>query len=732
MQLEGTREYKMDFAGRQLTMEFGHMARLAGGSVVVRYGDTVILATACVSDAPRDLNFLPFRVDYEERQYAIGKIPGSFFRREGRPSERAILTCRLIDRPFRPLFPSGYRNDIQVIITVLSYDPDHSSEVCAILGASLALGISSIPIHEVVTAVSVGLVDGEIVLNPSAEQMDTSTLELMVAGTEEAVVMVEAGGDEVPEEIVLDAILQGHEEIKKVARKQKEIIAELGVPKEEFEEELVPEELDRAVRELATEDVRQMMSVVDKQERGDTRSGIREKVQEALEERFPDEQDQIKSILKDIEKEEMRKTILTEGRRADGRQPDEIRKVTSEVGFLPRAHGSGLFTRGETQVLTVTALGPVGDRQRMDTLQNQEELKRFMHHYNFPPYSTGESWPLRGPGRREIGHGALAEKALRPVLPPEDKFPYTLRLVSEVLASNGSSSMAAICGSTLSLMDAGVPISSPVAGVAMGLIIEGDDVAILSDILGLEDQLGDMDFKVAGTEHGINAIQMDIKTHGVTREVLRKALDQARGGRLFILDRMKEAIAEPRAEMSKYAPRIFTMKVDPSKIRHIIGPGGKTINAIIDDYGVSIDVEDDGTVYIASEGGEGAAGAQERIHQLTADAEVGKIYKGTVKRIVDKLGAFVEILPNKDGLVHISNLTPSFVDDVESVLSVGDEIMVKLVEVDDLGRLNLSRKVVISELGQEKVDSMEKRTPGGGKKSDQKKSQDNRRGRRRR
>ncbi len=731
MELEGTREYTMDFAGRPVTMEFGQMARLAGGSVVVRYGDTVILATACVSSEPREgLNFLPFRVDYEERQYAIGRIPGSFFRREGKPTDRAILTARLIDRTFRPLFPSGYRNDLQVVVTVLSYDPDYPAEVCSILGASLALGVSDLPITEAIGAVVVGLVDGEIVINPSAEQMKASSLELTVAGTEEAVVMVEAAGEEVPEEIILDAILQGHDEIQRVVRKQKEIIAEIGVPKEDFEEEVVPEEIESAVRELATDDVRDMMSIGDKGDRRNTRDRIHEKVQQALVERFPGEDEQVRSVLDEIEKEELRRAILTEGRRADGRRTDEIRRVTCEVGLLPRVHGSGIFTRGETQVLTVAALGSVGDRQMLDSLQNVEELKRYLHHYNFPPYSTGETWPLRAPSRREIGHGALAEKAMIPVLPSEDEFPYTLRLVSEVLASNGSSSMASICASTLALMDAGVQISAPVAGIAMGMIVEGDDVAILSDILGLEDHLGDMDFKVAGTERGINAIQMDIKIHGVTREMLRKALNQARAGRLFILEKMKEAIAEPRAEMSKYAPRIFTMKVDPSKIRHIIGPGGKTINSIIDDFGVAIDVEDDGTVYISSEGGEGADGARERIHQLTADAEVGKIYKGTVKRIVDKLGAFVEILPNKDGLVHISNLDPSFVDEVESVVSVGDEVMVKLIEIDDLGRLNLSRKAVISELGKEKVDSMEKRSGGGPSK--QKSSRDNRRGRRRR
>ena len=711
--MDTPKQYRIGCDGKEIEVEFGRMAGQADGSLVVRFGDTVILATACVSDEPREgVNFLPFRVDYEERQYAIGKIPGSFFRREGRPTDKATLVARLVDRPFRPLFPSGYRKDIQVVLTVLSYDPDHSVEVCALLGASLSLGVSKIPIEEAVGAVQVGLVDGQIKINPSGDEMKESALDLIVAGTEDAIVMVEAGADEVEEDVILDALFTGHEAIREMVRQQKNIIEELGEPKEEFVEEVPAEDLEGAVRELVEAEIRDAMSIGDKHERREARSNLRSRAHEELAERFPDQEQGIDAVLDGIEKQAMRDLIVSEGMRSDGRKPEDIRPINCDVGMLPKVHGSGLFTRGETQVLTVAALGPVGDRQMMDTLEQQEELKRYLHHYNFPPYSVGETRPLRGPGRREIGHGALAERALHPVLPPEDDFPYTMRLVSEVLSSNGSSSMASVCGSSLSLMDAGVQISAPVAGIAMGLIKQGDDVVVLSDILGLEDHLGDMDFKIAGTEKGVTAIQMDIKISGVSREILTKALQQSKDGRLHILQKMKEAIPAPREELSRLAPRILSMKVDPSKIRHIIGPGGKTINSIIDEFGVDIDVQDDGSVFISATDGDSAEGAMERIKLITADPEVGKIYKGTVKRIVEKLGAFVEIIPNKDGLVHISNLDTGYVDSVESFVSVGDEIMVKLVEIDDLGRLNLSRKEVIDEMGKEEVESRENRNPG--------------------
>jgi len=712
--LQETKEYRIEVPGSDpITVEHGRMAGQADGAVTVYYGDTVMLATACVSDEPREgVDFLPFRVDYEERQYAIGRIPGSFFRREGKPTDQAILSARLIDRPFRPLFPSGYRRDLQVVTTVLSYDEDHSPEMCAILGASLALNISQIPIPEPIAAAKVGLVDGAPKINPSDEELEQSPLDLVVAGTEDAIVMVEASAAEASEDAVLEAILAGHEAIKKMVQQQNDIIAEVGKPKEEFEEESPPEILEQTVRDMATDRLREALRIGDKEERRTARKTVRTEVQEKLAEEFPEQEGEIDSALDEIEKTQMRDRIVREGVRPDGREPNEIRPITCEVGVLPRVHGSGLFTRGETQVLTVAALGSVGDRQLIDSLGADEELKRYLHHYNFPPYSTGETRPLFAPGRREIGHGILAEKALRPVLPDEDEFPYTLRLVSEVLSSNGSSSMASVCGSSLALMDAGVQITRPVAGVAMGLIKEDTGVMVLSDILGLEDHLGDMDFKVAGTREGITVIQMDIKISGVDRAVLSEALERAHTARMFILDKMYEAIPEPRAELSRLAPRIISLKVDPSKIRHIIGPGGKTINSMIDELGVDIDVQDDGTVFIASEDGESGQAAQERIERLTAEAEVGKIYKGEVKRIVDKLGAFVEILPNQDGLVHISELDSKFVDKVESVVSVGDEVMVKLTEVDDLGRLNLSRQAVIEEMGREEVDSKENRNPG--------------------
>lgn len=713
--------YTLETEGKEMSFEFGRLAQLAAGSVVAQWGDTVILATAAASSKPReDLDFLPFRVDFEERQYAVGRIPGSFFRREGKPSDQATLACRLIDRPFRPLFPDGYRNDVQVVITVLSFDPDCPPEVLGITAASMALNTSWIPLDDPVGAVRMGLVDGELVLNPTNSQADASTLDLVVAGTEDAVVMVEAGAEEVAEDHVIDAIEMAHQEIKRITELQKEIIRDLAEEAEQPFLKSISAEVEASVRRSVGSRVRDFLFAEDKEDRESMRSEIFEEVHGELEDEFPEESWAIDQVLRQIEKEEMRRAIVDRGQRPDGRKPDEIRPVSCEVGFLPRAHGSGLFNRGETQVLTVLALGSVGDRQMLDSLGHVEEHKRYLHHYNFPPYSTGESRFLRTPSRREIGHGALAERALRPVIPPDDEFPYTLRLVSEALASNGSTSMASVCASTLALMDAGVNIKAPVAGIAMGLVKEGSRYAVLSDIQGIEDHLGDMDFKVAGTAQGITALQMDIKIRGVDRSILREALEQARKGRLFILDKMLEVIPEPREEMSRYAPRIVTLQINPEKIRYVIGPGGKMINSLVDEFGVQIDIEDDGTVYVSSENAEGIEGAVQKIRALTEDVEVGKIYLGTVKRVMDNLGAFVEVLPNQEGLVHISKLDTEFVDSPEDVVSVGDQILVKLVEIDKMDRLNLSREACIKELGRETVEEREtrKERPAGEKGDD--------------
>jgi polyribonucleotide nucleotidyltransferase len=690
---EGFRCFEMDFAGRPLRVEVGKMARQAGGSCLVRYGDTAVLVTATASAEPREgVDFLPLTVDYEERLYAVGRIPGSWHRREGRPSTRAILSGRLIDRPIRPLFPEGLRHDIQVIVTVLSVDHDHSPEVCGLVGASAALSISDIPWNGPVGACEVGLSDGEVVINPTQAQHALSSLELVVAGTEDAVIMVEAGAREVSEEDVLRAIAAGHEECRKVCRFIADLAREVGKPKRQFPLFLPDPELERRVREYATPLVVELLGYADKTERERKSSELEARVVEHFLTDYPDGAPQIAVVLRKILKEEMRRQVIEQGIRPDGRRPDEIRPVWCQVGLLPRAHGSGLFTRGQTQVLTVATLGAVGDVQLLDDTGEEEE-KRYMHHYNFPPYSTGETRPLRGPGRREIGHGALAERALEPVIPSEDVFPYTLRLVSEVLESNGSTSMASVCGSTLALMDAGVPISAPVSGVAMGLIKEGDRVVILSDIQGMEDALGDMDFKVAGTAKGITALQMDIKIPGVTIDILRRALEQARQGRLYILDRMLQVLPAPRPELSRWAPRILSITIHPDRIRDVIGPGGKTINRIIAETGTKIDVESDGRVYIAGPC-EGAEKAVAIIRGLTAEPEVGQVYRGKVTRVTS-FGAFVEILPGKEGLVRLSELSDRRVNRVEDVVSVGDEVLVKLTEIDHMGRLNLSRRQVL-------------------------------------
>ncbi|NLU09593.1 MAG: polyribonucleotide nucleotidyltransferase [Tepidanaerobacter acetatoxydans] len=689
-------EFKTEIGGRKLIIETGKVAQQANGSVMIRYEDTVLLVTATASKKPREgVDFLPLTIDYEEKLYAVGKIPGGFIKREGKPSEKAILSARLIDRPLRPLFPKDFRNDVQVIATVLSVDQDNTPDIVAINGASCALCISDIPFEGPVGAVSVGLIDGKYVINPTVSEAEKSRLRLVVAGTKEAVLMVEAGADEVSEDEMLNAILYGHEEIKKIIAFQEEIINEIGKNKMEITAEEIDDELEKSVREFATEDILKAVRIYDKQEREAYIDKINEDTLLHFQDIYPDMEKQITDVLYDILKEEVRKMISYEGIRPDGRTPNQIRPISCEVGILPRTHGSGLFTRGQTQVLTVATLGALGDVQILDGL-GIEESKRYMHHYNFPPYSTGETKVLRGPGRREIGHGALAERALEPMIPSEEDFPYTIRLVSEVLSSNGSSSMASVCGSTLALMDAGVPIKAPVSGVAMGLIKQEDKVTILTDIQGMEDFLGDMDFKVAGTKKGITAIQMDIKIKGIDEEILKSALRQAKEGRLFIMDKMLSVIPEPRKELSPYAPRIFTITVDPDKIRDIIGPGGKTINKIIAETNTKIDIEDDGKVYIAAPEESAGIKAMEIIDKITQDVEVGRTYMGKIMRITN-FGAFAEILPGKEGLIHISKLSKERVKRVEDVVKVGDEILVKVTDIDKQGRINLSHKDALSE-----------------------------------
>lgn len=687
---------EMVVGGRTLTMETGRLAKQAGGAVLVRYGDTCVITTGTQSAQPREgIDFFPLTVDYEERLYSVGKIPGGFIKREGRPSEKAILSSRLIDRPIRPLFPKGYRNDVQVVATVLSVDQDNLPEIAAINGASLALHISEIPFQGPVAAVVVGYIDGGYVINPNVEQAEKSSLHLTVAGTQEAVMMVEAGAKEVPEEICLEAIMRGHAVIREIVRFMEEFrqeALELGLAKEKTVPEIytVDPELENAVQEFAAEPMRQAVTIFEKKRREDSIDNVKKESLAKFSEVYPDNIKDINNVLDALLKKIVRKLITVDKIRPDGRATDEVRPITCEVGVLPRTHGSGLFTRGQTQVLTVATLGAVGEEQILDGL-GLEESKRYMHHYNFPSFSVGETRPMRGPGRREIGHGALAERALEPMIPPEADFPYTIRLVSEVLESNGSTSMGSVCGSTLSLMDAGVPIKAPVSGVAMGLIKEGEHYSILTDIQGMEDALGDMDFKVAGTKTGVTAIQMDIKIAGIDRNILRDALEQARKGRLFIMDKMLLTIAEPRADLSPYAPRMITMTIDPEKIREVIGPGGKTIKKIIEMTGVKIDIEDDGRVFIAAMDVEAGKKAMHIIEDLTKDVEVGKIYIGKVTRIMN-FGAFVEILPGKEGLVHISHLAEERIPKVEDVVAIGDEILVKVTEIDRQGRINLSRK----------------------------------------
>lgn len=673
-----------------MEIEVGKVAEQANGAAVVRYGDTVVSVTATASAQPReDIDFFPLSCDYEEKMYAAGKIPGGFIKREGRPSEKAILSARLMDRPIRPLFPKGYYNDVVVVATVLCADNDCQSDIAAMIGSSVALAISDIPWDGPTGTVRIGRVDGEFIVNPDLEQREASDLNMTVAGTADAIMMVEAGANELPENVILDGIMMAHEEIKKIVEFISAIAEEIGKEKKPVPVREIPEELEEAVRAFETADMRAAIQVFDKSGRQEAMDQVEAATREKFIEEYPDNARDIEDVMYKVRKEQMRDLILSDGVRPDGRKTTEIRPIWCETGYLPRAHGTGLFTRGQTQVLTVATLGAPGESQTLDGITEDTE-KRYIHHYNFPAYSVGEARSPRSPGRREIGHGALAERALLPMIPSKEDFPYTIRLVSEVLSSNGSSSQASVCGSTLALMDAGVPIKDPVSGIAMGLIKEGDNVAVLSDIQGMEDFLGDMDFKVAGTRNGVTAIQMDIKIHGISREILDTALKQAHEGREFILQQMLDVIPEPRAELSPYAPRIITMKVDADKIRTVIGPGGKTINKIISETGVKMDIDDDGNIYIAAPDMESANAAKAQVELLTADVEVNRTYHGVVKRLMT-FGAFIEILPGKEGLLHISKMAKHRVEKVEDVMNEGDELDVIVYEIDAQGRINLMR-----------------------------------------
>ncbi|MEC1683284.1 polyribonucleotide nucleotidyltransferase [Bacillus mojavensis] len=689
--------FTIDWAGRTLTVETGQLAKQANGAVMVRYGDTAVLSTATASKEPKPLDFFPLTVNYEERLYAVGKIPGGFIKREGRPSEKAVLASRLIDRPIRPLFADGFRNEVQVISIVMSVDQDCSSEMAAMFGSSLALSVSDIPFEGPIAGVTVGRIDNQFVINPTVDQLEKSDINLVVAGTKDAINMVEAGADEVPEETMLEAIMFGHDEIKRLIAFQEEIVAAVGKEKSEIKLYEIDEELNEKVKALAEEDLLKAIQVHEKHAREDAITKVKNTVVAKFEEDEHDEETikQVKQILSKLVKNEVRRLITEEKVRPDGRGVDQIRPLSSEVGLLPRTHGSGLFTRGQTQALSVCTLGALGDVQILDGL-GVEESKRFMHHYNFPQFSVGETGPMRGPGRREIGHGALGERALEPVIPSEKDFPYTVRLVSEVLESNGSTSQASICASTLAMMDAGVPIKAPVAGIAMGLVKSGEHYTVLTDIQGMEDALGDMDFKVAGTAKGVTALQMDIKIEGLSREILEEALQQAKKGRMEILNSMLATLSESRKELSQYAPKILTMAINPDKIRDVIGPSGKQINKIIEETGVKIDIEQDGTIFISSTVESSNQKAKKIIEDLVREVEVGQLYLGKVKRI-EKFGAFVEIFSGKDGLVHISELALDRVGKVEDVVKIGDEILVKVTEIDKQGRVNLSRKAVLRE-----------------------------------
>lgn len=696
--------FRTALGGRLLQFEVGKLCEQANGQVTVRYGDTVVNCTATASKEPRqDIDFFPLSCDYEEKMYSVGKIPGGYIKREGRPGEHGVLTSRLMDRPLRPLFPKGFRNDVSVVAVVMSVDHDCSPEVAAMLGSSVALATSDIPWEGPTGSVRVGRVDGELILNPTYEQRMVSDIDLTVAGTKEAIMMVEAGAQEVSEEEMLDAIMFAHEEISKLCAFIEDIVKETGKEKMAYTVFKAAEDVDAAVREYANDKMIAAIKTVDKLERLANMEQVEKDTQEHFAEIFPERAKEVAEVLYSVKKENVRAMILDEGVRPDNRALTEIRPLWSETAFLPRAHGSGLFKRGQTQVLSVATLAPLSEAQNLDSVDIDRTSKRYMHQYNFPGYCTGEPKPPRSPGRREIGHGALAERALMPVLPSEEEFPYAIRVVSEVLSSNGSSSMASTCGSCLALMDAGVPIKKPVSGIAMGLIegINEDGssrFAILSDIQGMEDFLGDMDFKVTGTPDGVTAMQMDIKVHGLSREILEQALTQAKQGRAHILENMLEELAAPRAEMSPYAPKCVSMRVDPDKVRIVIGPGGKNVNKIVEETGCKIDISDDdvGLISIYSSDQAGADRARGMIEYLTADVEVGKIYEGEVKRIMN-FGAFIEILPGKEGLLHISKIANHRVEKVEDVMNLGDKVRVKVTEIDNQNRINLTRKELVED-----------------------------------
>jgi polyribonucleotide nucleotidyltransferase len=684
-------------AGRTLSIETGEMAKLSSGAVLVSYGETMILATAVAEEQTRDIPFIPLTVDYREKMYAGGRIPGGFFKREGRPTEKETVTCRLIDRPIRPLFPDDYRQETQIISFVLSVDQENEPDILSIIGASAALTISDIPFFGPLSAVRIGRVDGKLLVNPTHDEQTMSDLNLIIAGTEDSIVMVEGGAKELPEEVIVEGLELGHSVIREIAAMQLELQGLAGVPKREHIQLSPEEDGHQDVESFLAGRMKEALIHPGKQDRQEALGAL---LEETLSKFVGEEADetldrQIRALFRKVEKSEARRLIIQEGLRTDGRSLEEIRSININVGRLPRTHGSALFARGETQALVVTTLGTSYDEQRLDDLEGKS-TKSFMLHYNFPPFCVGEARFLRGPGRREIGHGVLAERAVLPLLPLNDEFPYTIRIVSDILESNGSSSMATVCGASLSLMDAGVPVSTPCAGIAMGLIKDDDQFYILSDITGLEDQLGDMDFKVAGTAQGITAIQMDIKCKGVDRQILARALEQARQGRLHVLEKMNEVLPSPRPELSQYAPRIITIQINPDRIRDVIGPGGKVIRGIVEKTGASIDVEDDGTIRIASVDQEAAEQAIEIIRELTQEAEIGKTYVGTVKKIMD-FGAFVEILPGKDGLVHISQIAEKRIEKVTDVLSEGDEVVVKVLDIDSQGKIRLSRKEVLAE-----------------------------------
>ena len=687
-----TVELRLD-DGRILTLETGRLAKQASGAILARLGDTVVLTAVVSAPVTEERDFFPLTVDYREKSYAAGKIPGGFFKREGRPSEKEILSARLCDRPIRPLFPEGFNDEVQIMIQVLSSDQENDGDILGIIGASAALAISDIPFYNFIGSVRVGRVDGKFIINPQISDLERSDMNITVAGTKDHIIMVEGGAQEISEADMVGALAFGHEHVKKVVGVIEELVAKAGKPKKEYVKLEINSELAAAANKLALERVKTANRVRGKQARGEAIEAIKAETVEALKERFPESENAIKNIIADLERTDLRNMILDEGIRADGRGHDEIRDISVEIGVLPRTHGSAIFTRGQTQALVVTTLGTKMDEQRIDDLLG-ESFKSYMLHYNFPSYSVGEVRPIRGPGRREIGHGALAERALDPIIPAEERFPYTIRIVSDILESNGSSSMATVCGGSLALMDAGVPIKAPVAGIAMGLVMEGKRTAILTDILGVEDHLGDMDFKVTGTSSGITAFQLDIKIGGLTIDLMSRALEQARKARLFVLDKMNQAISSPKPELSPYAPRIITIKIPIDKIGEVIGPGGKMIRSIIELTGAKIDIEDDGIVTIASVDQSAGEAARDKILSLIEEAEIGKVYTGKVKRIA-AFGAFVEILPNVDGLVHISELDTHRIARVEDVVNIGDEIQVKVIGIDPEGKVRLSRRVLL-------------------------------------